>query len=171
MGAMSVSSIPVEEYRSTVYRPDCDYVDGMLVERNVGEKDHAKLQKALLLYLDSRRREWNIFVIQEQRVQVSPSRFRVPDLCVVAGPEPDEQVFTEPPFLCVEVLSPEDRVSRMQEKIGDYLSFGVSYVWLIDPQTRKAWVYTSESIREVRDGWLRTESPDIAVPLDALFLE
>jgi Uma2 family endonuclease len=114
---------------------------------------------------------WNIFVIQEQRVQVSPSRFRVPDIWVVAGPEPDEQVFTEPPFLCVEVLSPEDRVSRMQEKIGDYLSFGGSYVWPIDPLTRKAWVYTSESIHEVRDGWLRTESPDIAVPLDELFLE
>jgi Uma2 family endonuclease len=170
MGATSVSSIPVEEYRSTVYHPDCDYVDGVLVERNVGEKDHAKLQRALLLYLHGRHREWNIFVIQEQRIQISPSRFRVPDICVVAGPEPDEQVFTEPPFLCVEVLSPEDRMSRMQEKIDDYLSFGVAYVWLIDPRTRRAWVHTSGSIREVRDGWLRTESPDIAVPLDELFL-
>src|SRR5207248_153563 len=98
---------------------------------------------------------------QALRVRVSATRYRVPDICVVAGPEPDEQVFTSPPFLCIEVLSPEDRVSRMQQKIDDYLSFGVSCVWVVDPRTRKAWIYTAEGMREVRDGMLRTESPEI----------
>ena len=168
MGTASVS-ISVEEYRRTVYRPDCEYVDGLVVERNVGEKDHAKVQKALLLYLHGRRAEWNIFVIQEQRIQVSPTRFRVPDICAVAGPEPEEQVFTEAPFLCVEILSPEDRMSRVQERIEDYLKFGASYLWLIDPRTRKAWIYTADSIREVRDGTLRTENQDIRVPLREIF--
>ena len=44
-------------------------------------------------------------------------------------------------------------------KIEDYLKFGVSYVWVVDPQTHKAWTYTSDLIREVRDGILRTENP------------
>ncbi len=68
--------------------------------------------------------------------------------------------FTRPPFLCVEMLSPADRMSGMQGRIGDYLSFGVRYVWVLDPQTRKAWIYTSDKIHEVRDGFLRTESPE-----------
>ncbi len=160
---------PVEEYLHTVYRPDCDFVDGVLEERNVGEKDHAKLQQEILFYLHERRRQWNIFVIQELRVRVSPTRYRIPDILVVAGPEPDEQVFTQPPFLCIEILSPEDRMSRMQARIDDYLSFGVHYVWVIDPQTGKAWIYTAESIHEVRDGMLRTENPEIVVPLGEVF--
>jgi len=163
--------VSVEEYLHTMYDPDCYYVDGVVVERNVGEKSHAKLQKRILLYLEARCKVWGIFVIQETRIQVSPTRFRVPDVCVVAGPEPEEEIFTRPPFLCIEILSPEDRMSRMQLKIDDYLAFGVSYVWVIDPQTRRAWVYTSDVIREVRDGELRTEQPDIAVPLRDLFAE
>ena len=161
--------VSVDEYLRTAYDPDCDYVDGVVLERNRGEKDHGKLQLELALYLRQRRDQWKIFVTLETRVQVSPTRFRVPDVCVFAGPEPDEQIFTHPPFLCVEILSPEDRMSRMQVKIADYLSFGVAYVWVIDPQTRRAWIYTSDVIREVRDGMLRTEGPEILVPLDALF--
>jgi Uma2 family endonuclease len=161
--------VSVEEYLHTAYDPDCDYVDGVLVDRNVGEKDHSKAQKRILLYLEERRVLWNIFVIQELRVQVSRTRYRIPDICVVAGPEPDEQILTTPPFLCIEILSPEDRMSRMQQRIDDYLAFGVSYVWVIDPQTRRAWAYTAEVMREVRDGLLRTENPDITVPLQEVF--
>jgi len=161
--------VSVDEYLHTAYRPDCDYVDGVIVERNVGEKDHSKLQWQLMRYLEQHYP--NFFTIHETRVQISATRFRVPDLCVFAGPEPDEQIFTHPPFLCIEVLSPEDRMSRMQAKIDDYLGFGVSYVWVIDPQTRKAWIYTAEGMREVRDGVLRTAEPEIAVPIGELFAD
>jgi hypothetical protein len=36
--------ISVEEYSSMSYRPDCDFVDGEVIERNFGTKDHSKLQ-------------------------------------------------------------------------------------------------------------------------------
>ncbi len=157
--------VPVEEYLSTDYSPDVDYVDGELVDRNVGEKDHSKLQMALGAYLYARRTEYGLHVFPEQRIRVSPDRFRVPDICVVLGPEPDEQVFTTPPFLCVEILSPEDRMNRVQTKIDDYLAFGVRYVWVVDPETKRAWIYTRDSITEARDGVLRTSDPEIAIPL------
>jgi Uma2 family endonuclease len=157
--------VSVEEYLSTDYSPDVDYVDGELVERNVGEKDHSRLQTLLAAYLVSRETEYAIHVFVEQRVQISPRRFRVPDVCVTMGAEPQEQIFTTPPFLCIEILSPEDRMSRIQEKIDDYLGFGVQYVWIINPQSRRAWVYRREGIAEVRDGLLHTENPNIAVPM------
>jgi hypothetical protein len=75
----------VEEYLASSFRPDCDYVDGQLEERNFGEFDHARLQTAIAAYFYSRRKEWNITVVVEQRVQVSPTRFRIPDVCVVLG--------------------------------------------------------------------------------------
>ncbi|RTZ80097.1 MAG: EEP domain-containing protein, partial [Gammaproteobacteria bacterium] len=78
----------------------------------------------------AREKQLGIYVIQEQRIQVSPMRFRVPDICVLSGGRPPEAVFTSPPFVCIEILSPEDRISRMQERVDDYLAFGVGYVWV-----------------------------------------
>ena len=123
----------------------------------------------MLLYLGAREAELGIFVIQEQRIQVSPTRFRVPDLCIVAGPPPQEQILTQPPLVCVEILSPSDRMSRLQSKIADYLAFGVRYVWVVDPQARQAFVYTPRGMHEVKDGLLQTEDPAVVVPLVQIY--
>ena len=122
---------------------------------------------ALSAYLYSRRKRWGIHVYPEQRVQVSPTRFRVPDVCVVAGPEPPEQIFRTPPFICIEILSPEDRLSKMRERLDDYLRFGVPYIWLLDPRTQTAQRYTEAGLLEIKE--LRTENPEIIVPLAELF--
>ena len=39
--------ISVEDYLNTTYRPDVDYVDGEIEERNLGEFDHGDLQLAI----------------------------------------------------------------------------------------------------------------------------
>jgi Uma2 family endonuclease len=167
--SMSVTElIPVEEYLSTVYSPDCDFVDGVLEDRNVGERDHGLIQAALIVWFSARRKELGIVVIPEQRVQVSSSRFRLPDVCVTLG-LPDEQIYTTPPFLCIEILSPLDQMGRVLAKIADYLNFGVPYVWVIDPRDRTAAVYTASEAKPVNDGILRTQNPDIALPLSELF--
>jgi len=149
-----------------MYRPDCDYVDGVVVERNLGEYDHARLQGEVMFYFRLRRKEWGITVVPEQRVQVSPTRFRIPDICVVKG-EPTEQIFRTPPFLCIEVLSPDDRLAQMHERVQDYLKFGVPYVFILDPAQRKAWRSTREGLEEVAE--LRTTDPEMTVPLAELF--
>ena len=167
----SVAVVSLEEYLSTSYRPDREYIDGVILERNLGERDHSELQTEISTYLNVRRKRFGIHVFVEQRIQVSPTRFRVPDVCVVAGPKPVEQVFTRPPFLCIEVLSPEDRAGATEERIEDYLAFGVRYVWVINPKTRRAYVHTAEGVREAKDGVLRTESPEIVVPLEEILAE
>ncbi|MBI4875463.1 MAG: Uma2 family endonuclease [Acidobacteria bacterium] len=161
--------VSVGEYLATVYDPDRDYVDGETVERNMGETEHGGLQAALTGWLYANRKRLGIHVFTETRVQVKPARFRIPDICISSGARPSERILTTPPFLCIEILSPEDRVGRMHERIDDYLSMGVRFVWLIDPASRRGWVYTSEEIREAKDGVLRTAGPDIAVPIAELF--
>jgi Uma2 family endonuclease len=162
--------ITVEEYLSQIYEPDCDFVDGHLEERNLGEFDHSWLQTLLSSYFFNRRKQWKITPVVEQRIQVRPGRYRVPDICVLLGPKPTEQVLTKPPFLCVEILSPEDRLSRVQTRIQDYLELGVPYVWVLDPQTRVAYNATPDSgLRQITDGVLRTENPRLEVPLSEVF--
>jgi hypothetical protein len=73
----TTAAIPIAEYLASVYRPDCEYVDGEIVERNVGEFDRARLQILLSRYLFNRELDWGILVSLEQRVQVTPTRFRI----------------------------------------------------------------------------------------------
>jgi Uma2 family endonuclease len=159
--------VSVSEYLATSYRPDCDYLDGKILERNVGEWDHSRLQMLLSRYLSNREKQWGIVVVPEQRVQVKPTRFRVPNIAVLAAP-PADPIVVEPPLLCIEILSPSDRMAEMQERIDDYLNFGVRSVWLIHPHTRRAFVYTAESVQEVKDGILRVDGTEIYVPLHDL---
>jgi Uma2 family endonuclease len=135
----------------------------------LGEWDHSRLQLRLGAYLLAHYEKQGIEVATESRIQVHPRRFRVPDLCVVLG-DPGEQVLTKPPFLCIEILSPEDRMNRIEIRIADYLKMGVSYVWVLAPQTRRAYVATAaEGLREVKTGILRTENPALEVPLAEVF--
>jgi Uma2 family endonuclease len=132
--------IPVSEYLRTSYEPDCDYVDGEIEERNSGEQWHAAVQNTIGAIFFMNRKSWNLRALAEQRVQVSPTRFRVPDVCAVPSDKPFTGILTEPPVLCVEVLSPEDRFQRVITRAQEYLRMGVINVWLIDPKTRECWV-------------------------------
>lgn len=160
--------IPVEEYLSTVYRPDCDYVDGEVLERNLGRKDHGRLQLKLGAYFLARQAQWNTFAIVEQRLQVTPDRFRIPDVCVLLG-DTSEQVLTVPPFLCIEILSPEDRLSRLRERIADYFAMGVPNVWVVDPTRREAFEATAAGDLRIAKEILRTGEPVLEVPLVEIF--
>lgn len=131
--------ISVSEYLKRSYRPDCDYADGRIEERNSGEHDHAALHAALILWFGQHQDDWNIEVLPEQRMQISATRFRVPDICLVSLTEPVEQILTRPPLACIEILSPEDTLRRMQERIEDYRRFGVENIWILDPGTKRGY--------------------------------
>jgi Uma2 family endonuclease len=167
--ATTLTDISVEEYLNTSYDPDCEYVDGEVIERNMGEPDHAGLQNAIGGWLWTRRKQLGIHVFTEMRVQVAPTRFRIPDVAVTKS-KVKGRILREPPLLCIEILSPEDRVSRMEVKIDDYLKFGVAYVWLIDPRKKRAWSYTHDGRRE-SSSVLTTEEPRIELPIAELFAE
>jgi Uma2 family endonuclease len=161
-------AISVEEYLETTYRPDCDYVDGEVRERNVGEWDHSRLQIALGSYLFVREKLWGISALTEQRVQVKATRYRVPDIIAVSAPAEGTPIVHQPPLLCVEILSRDDRMQDIQERIDDYLNFGVKCVWVLDPRARRGFVYSAEGMREAKDGVLRVPDTPIAVPLAEL---
>lgn len=159
------TQISLEEYLETSYRPDCDYVDGEVVERNVGDREHADFQLGIGSYLRVRQKRWGVRVYSEWRVRVSATRYRIPDLVVVRDSERDERYLTQPPFLCIEILSDRDTLHSVQERIDDYFAMGVPYVWVVNPHTVRGWVYTKDSIAEAKDGILRTHDPEIELPL------
>ena len=131
----SATQIPVSEYLDTIYHPDREYVDGELRERNVGKWEHARVQWLLAGWFVKHESAWNVIGSTEQRVRITPTRIRIPDLVVVRpGPQPD--ILTDPPLLVIEVLSPDDSYSDLQERCQDYWQMGVETVWIVDPKTR-----------------------------------
>ena len=161
--------IPIEQYLKTIYEPDAEYIDGEIEERNVGEYDHNAVQKAILFWFTRHEKEWRIRSIQEQRTRLNPTRVRIPDVSVFARELPIEQVFTRPQLIAVEVLSPEDRHAKMQEKIDDYIAFHVPNIWIVDPKKRIGWDCS-------KGDWIRQERFEVAgsstyLSLDELFRE
>ena len=160
--------VPVEQYLTTSYSPDCDYVDGVVLERNVGELDHSDLQGEIVAWFRARRATLGVRAFVAQRVQVSERRFRVPDVCLVVG-RPTEQIFRTPPFAVFEILSKDDRMREMQERLDDYIAFGVRHIWLIDPRARRAFACTPDGSRELKDGVLRSADPAFELSLAELY--
>jgi Uma2 family endonuclease len=163
MGAATLVSI--EEYLSTSYSPDREYIDGRIEERNLGEKTHSTIQGNLFGWFWDRRQKLPFRAYLEQRVQVSPTRFRIPDVTVVETSQFQGEIFRNPPHLCIEILSKDDTVDYMQEKIDDYLTFGVPYIWIINPRLRKGYIATKSGMVEAESGILTTNHPDIRVPI------
>jgi Uma2 family endonuclease len=98
------AQISMSQYMSTNYRPDREYVDGVLVKRNVGTWEHGRLQAALAGLFGSQEKNWHVASLIACRVQVSPTRIRVPDVLLITL-KPQAHVLVEPPVLCVEILS------------------------------------------------------------------
>jgi Uma2 family endonuclease len=163
--------VTVEEYLHTSYRPDCDYVDGRIEERNVDEYDHGYLQTLLAVLFMNNREAWGVRAVTDVRTQVSRSHFRVPDLSVLRVDAPREQILTHPPLIAIEILSPEDRLSRCQDRIDDYLAFGVEHIWIVDPERRAAWTATRAGLHLAQNGELTVPGTPIRVVLSEVFAE
>jgi Uma2 family endonuclease len=158
--------VSADRYLHTSFEHDAEFVDGKIVERAVPTWEHASMQGFLIRELWAIGRRLGLFAVPEQRVQVSGNRFRVPDVCMVAEkPEgaPGRRIVTQPPYLCVEILSPEDAAVETLEKVREYLSFGVKWVWVIDalyrerPVSRAGQVHGPNSVTAVENRIFATD--------------
>ena len=158
--------ISLEQYLHTSYEPDREYIDGEVVEKNMGKFSHARVQALLAAWFGNHEREWNAICATEWRTRVSEKRVRIPDLVVVAdGEQPD--VLEAPPLLFVEILSPDDTFSGTQRRAADYFQMGARAVWIIDPESRTGWVGTGSAWSETER--LQVPGTPIHVELGTLF--
>jgi Uma2 family endonuclease len=167
----SATLIPVSEYLESSYDPDCDYVDGEVRERNLGEREHAALQAIILKVLLLNSEAWEVFAFPELRVQVSQSRYRVPDICVLWKTDRRDRIVRHPPLICIEILSSKDGFRALREKIDDYIGMGVNHVWTFDPWDCKGYICTSTGIFEPESGELVVPATRVRFSLAEIFAE
>ncbi len=136
---MSVTStMSVDEYLAASFKPPCEYIDGVLRQKSMPTKLHALVQFLLVTLI----RQQGLEALAEVTVRMSASKFLVPDVIVDA--EIEDPYPTRPVTLCIEILSPDDRLSAAFGKCEEYHAWGVPYCWVIDPLKQTAWEYHAE---------------------------
>jgi Uma2 family endonuclease len=161
---MSATAIvSVEDYLRLTEKPLCEYVDGLLHPKAMPTKLHAFAQYMLIVLL----RRQGVEALSEMTVRLSTTKYLIPD--VIAAPELQSPYATKPVLLCVEILSPEDRVGAMLAKCEAYHAWGVPFCWIVDPEKRTGWQYHSGGEPERVDRGGRLLAGELSVALDELF--
>jgi Uma2 family endonuclease len=161
--------LSIEEYLHTSYKPDVHFVDGEIEERNVGEHDHARTQTLITFLFASNEDAWGTETVVEQRIRVTSSRVRICDVAILKADAPYEPVTATPPLICIEVMSPEDRVPRAELVLADYFAMGVPNIWLIDPLRRVAYTFGPLGLQKADPANLSVPGTEIRLDLTDAF--
>ena len=103
----------------------------------------------------------------ELRVRVEPRRFRVVDLAVYRDSQPEGRYATTPPFVAIEIVSPDDRYGRLTHRLEDYRRWGVPHVWLVDPELKRLYEYSEAGL--LQHASLRLADFDFEISAQVLF--
>jgi Uma2 family endonuclease len=145
----SKALISMEEYLRTSYpEMGCEFVDGEVIEKARPPKRHSMVQTRLVEVSYELRKQAPLFALPELRTRTDVPRFRIPDVSVYAGQIPHEEVPDTPPYVCIEILSPDDRMQQVLAKLKEYRAWGVAHIWVINPADRSLHEYGSDGLRE-----------------------
>ena len=162
--AMAVETlISVEDYLRTSYSPDMEYIDGALMERNVGDPLHSLVQSNIIFALRTKYK--SIKVLPEVRSRVTSTRYRLPDVCVTLS-FPNAKALLDPPFVAIEILSEDDRMTRVIERLQEFAAIGTPHIWVIDPRLKQMFTFHGNALRTVA-----TENPRLELTRAEIFQE
>jgi Uma2 family endonuclease len=101
---------------------------------------------------------------------------RAPDVGFVRlerAPEPFAEKFVPlAPDLAIEVVSPGDKAQEIEEKVLDYLTYGVRAVWIVYPSARTIVIHTVDglkrlTVKDTLDGG--DILPGFTIPMSEIF--
>ena len=157
--------VSVEEYLRRTEKPNAEYIDGVLYPKAMPTLLHSWIQRLLLTLLERQGTQ----AFPELTMRLNPTKYLTPDVAVVRRIEMPYP--TEPVLLCIEILSPEDRVGAMLAKCEQYHAWGVPFCWVVDPVKRTAWEYHAGGEPVRLDETQALHAGELTVALPELFAE
>jgi Uma2 family endonuclease len=110
-----------------------------------------------------------IYAVPELRSQTRATRYRLPDVCVLLT-APKTKYLLDAAFVAIEILSEDDSMTKVMEKLEEYDRKGIPNIWLIDPRLLKMAVYSGGVLNEVRgDRIATTGEPRLELTRDEIF--
>jgi len=165
--------VAVDEYLNSSYRPDMEYVDGVLVERGTPTIAHSLLQMILIQHFGRHQRALAFLPLPEVRTQiVERAKYRIPDVMLCPVPLSSGKVVTSVPWAVIEILSPDDKLPEQLARFRDYKRIGVRQVVLLDPENLIAFRFEEDgSLLQTRLTSLDLPSGSVPFDTEALFRE
>jgi Uma2 family endonuclease len=143
------TQITSEQYLRMTFEHDAEFVHGEIVERAMPDYIHSTIQLLILLRFGSLIQSYPLYPRPELRLTIAPNVYRIPDICVFAGPQPNVDVPVDPPLVVIEILSKDDRHFDVMQKLEEYLAWGVANIWVVDPMTKRFSAYTHLGLQNV----------------------
>ncbi|MBY0504110.1 MAG: Uma2 family endonuclease [Bryobacteraceae bacterium] len=140
-----------KEYLATSFAgPDREFVHGELRERSMPTYLHGKIQALLCIRFGALIGHYPLFIVTEFRHALDPQRlYRIPDVAVFSGREPSQPIPDTPPLVAIEIASPDDRLIDTLTKFGEYRTWGVPNVWMVDPVAKQLYLYDATGLHPV----------------------
>jgi Uma2 family endonuclease len=129
------AQFPLEaRFSPPVQARESELIEGRIVERAMPNQEHAAILYAIIAALVRADRDQVILGRPELRLQTGEDRFRIADLALYVGEAPADPVPRQPPAVVVEILSPDDPMEGVMEKLCEYEDWGVAAVCLVAPR-------------------------------------
>lgn len=129
-----------EYLRTSFPGVDQEFHDGEIIERTTPDLLHGEVQSNLSAFFRNRKSSHRTFSYSELRLRLRPDRVMIPDVTVFWPEKPTEAVPSTLPLIAIEILSPDDRMSEVRNKLQEYTDWGVPHVWLIDPHMKRLYL-------------------------------
>jgi Uma2 family endonuclease len=131
----------------------CELIDGRIVAMSPTGGRHgiieSRLGSALSFFVQEHNLGWVLTGEVGIYIRRNPDRVRGADIVFLSRerwPEGPSEGFLEgTPDLVVEIMSPNDRWQEVRQKIAEYFSIGVRWVWIVEPENRAVLVFRSSS--------------------------
>ncbi len=128
----------------------CELVDGVLVEK-VMSSFESRLAGILIYLIEAFLEDHDLGVVLGEAgfLRLFPGRVRAPDVSFIRWERfpddefPKDAIWPLAPDLAVEILSKGNTEAEMRRKVREYFKTGAARVWLVDPRSRTARIFTS----------------------------
>ena len=158
----TVASISIDDYLASYadgHPPEL--VDGALIDRPITTYRHGKTQIRLAEIFGAVRRQHRLYPASEVHLRMPHNTVRIPDFAVFHPDEPADDVPAIPPFVVVEMVSPDERHGELMRKLEEYRAWGIPHIWVVDPEARSLAAYEDRGLQRRE----RIETPEFGIEI------
>jgi Uma2 family endonuclease len=165
----TVSRVSLQEYLESDYELEGELVSGALLPKPTGTLEHREMERWLLRLLERYEQADLGRAVHDLSIRYGGD-VRVPDLVFVQpGARFEGGIMMDLPLLCVEILSPSQRLSWLFAKYKTYHAWGVPYCWVVDPVGKLAWEYHRDAPVRLLSGNDSLRAGEIQIGIGELF--